>query len=197
MHRAKTLAASFVVISVLPGCRKTMGHDPDPESARDRSASVFRADNGNCELIVPMSCPKGASCNPPPPDIIDCPANKRDAGEPAGPTRRPPGKEDWLRVKPQLWVGAQCEYVGERFCAPPGKPFECTAQSDRVTVPCAAVPPDGGVDASPAIASSRYQLESFVYKDGVGACHRIAAMTCGTSCAAPEGDPAPCPQPPP
>jgi hypothetical protein len=191
----RKLAASFVVISVMPGCKKMSGAT-DPEPPRERSASIFRADNGNCELMVPISCPKNATCNPPAPEIIDCPPSHRDAGDPPSITRRPKGKEDWIRVRSHLYVGTTCQYVAERFCAPPPKAHECTSQPDYVTVPCAGIVDDGGVEAGEAgaRAPAKYRVEPFVYKDGVGACHRVGALTCTTGdCPLPEGDPAPCP----
>src|SRR5690606_19320466 len=119
-----------------------------------------------------VSCPKGASCNPPPPMQVDCPPDMRDAGDPPAVTRRPPGKEDWLRVTPRLWsttTGTTCNYQPEYFCAPPGKPYECTPHPKTVTVGCTM-----------GDAGTR-QVDSFVYKDGLGACRKVPASECKPS----------------
>lgn len=176
------LAASFVVVvPVSAGCRKTSAGD------QNASASVYRAPDG-CRISHPMSCPPGASCNPPPPEPVDCPPSLRDAGDPEPVARRPKGKEDWLRVRPSLWVGAQCTYQPEYFCAPPGKRDQCTERGPIVTIPCKAkAEADGG-------KSGTYELASFVYKDGLGECRRVPAMECTTGrCDAPEGDVVTCP----
>lgn len=176
------LAASFVVVvPSAAGCRKTSG------GPHGESVSIYRSGN-ECHLSHHFSCPRGVHCNPPPPARIDCPPSLRDAGEPEPVTRRPSGKEDWLRVKPALWVGAQCTYNAEYFCAPPGRPDECTSPGPAVTVPCKLqAQADGGPTGS-------YELASFVYQDGLGACRRVPAMTCSSGrCEPPDGDVVPCP----
>lgn len=185
MRPPKKLAASFVVtIAVLPGCKKTSDGEPEVES----TASIYAAPDGRCTYNVPEHCPKGAFCNPPPPPEIDCPADKRDAAAPVPPSRRPPGKEDWVRVKQHLnaW-GGQCHYDAEKFCSPPGKPYACmTAEGTGGKTTCT---PLG--DAGAAAAKNR--VEAFTYKDVTGACHKVAAFTCETGyCDLPEGEIVPC-----
>jgi hypothetical protein len=199
--RKTKLAASFVVtvaagtaVASLGGCRKEAITDP-PVNAKG-SAFVHR--NGDrCTMSVPENCPKGASCNPPAPTEIDCPPSHRDAGEPVPSAGRPPGKEDWLRVRPKAW-GSQygCTYVAEYFCAAPPKPHECTSYPPPVQIKCTPVVADAGVDAGkPAAPPSSWLLESFVYKDGLGTCHRVPSFVCTGDCIKdmPADTPAPCP----
>src|SRR5438132_11262274 len=122
-HAQRKLAASFVVtVAVLPGCRKT-GMAP----RETETASVWASPDGKCFLNVPQHCPANATCNPPPPPEIDCPASMRDAAAPPAITRRPAGQEDWVRVKPAVYgYAGSCQYTTESFCAPPGKPHACT-----------------------------------------------------------------------
>jgi len=156
----RRLAASFVVtvsasasaVAGLEGCRKQTvgGGGGDDRESGNRSAYVFRAASGECLMSQPMSCPKNVSCNPPPPESVDCPVTHRDAGDPPPTvTRRPPGKEDWVRVRPRLYASQYgCSYNGESFCAPPGKPWACVDRLPPVTLKCAAVSVDAGVDAA-------------------------------------------------
>jgi hypothetical protein len=236
------LALAVASALTLGACKRPGGKAQGSAPPRGPSASVFHADDGHCELIEPVQCPKGAPCDLPTPLIIDCPAHPGDAGAganaganaggagadagaagahagaPAAPSRRPPGKEDWLRVRPHLWIGPrECAYEAERFCAPPGKPFECTPEAVRQSLSCSSVIADAGAggepeaagDANgepsgPAVTSApapakppptpRYEVDSFVYRDGVGACHRVPKIICEVGdCPLPEGDPAPCP----
>jgi hypothetical protein len=178
-HGRKKLAASFVVtVAVMPGCRKTSG-------AED-SAYVFVNADGRCALSVSVHCPKGASCNPPEPPAVDCPPDKRDAAAPAPPTRRPPGKEDWLRVKPRAyaWQG-HCSYSPEYFCAPPGKKHQCTQQPPATTkIPCTELG-DGG--------TFPHRFGAFGYQDGIGQCHEVDGFECPAGgCDLPEGRIVPC-----
>ena len=188
--RKSKLAASFVVtVSAMTGCRKQT-IDNDPVSHGQESVYVGRYGD-HCTMGVPEHCPKGASCNPPPPPEIDCPASLRDAGEPEGPTARPPGKEDWLRVKPRLWASQNgCSFQPEYFCAPPPKAYECTPQTEGPPLKCTPVAlPDGG-------PSTRTAIAAFVYKDGTGACRKVPAFECNNvTCLKemPASEAVPCP----
>lgn len=206
------LTASFVVtVSALPalaglgGCRKQTVEN-EPLSRERGTASVWR--NGDrCSMMPPSGpCPKGVSCNPPPPTDIDCPPSHRDAGEPAPTEVRPPGKEGWLRTLPHLWVSQYgCSYSAEAYCAPPPKPFARTTSVGVPSVACKPLPvADGGSapDASAtelASKTTRWSLESFVFMDGLGTCHKVPAFVCDTTkntdCIAsmPAGEPVPCP----
>ncbi len=191
VHRTRRkLAASFVVtVAVLPSCKKTSGPDDGTRPVGIESAGVWARPDGRCFLSVPQHCPRGVACNPPPPEEVDCTPEHRDAAAPPPVARRPKGKEDWVRVKPHFWASrGACSYVPERFCAPPGKPFECTPYPDAVKVPCANEEPD----ASPMVATKNH-VEAFVYKDGVGTCHAVAAFECAGGCELPEGEPTACP----
>ncbi len=207
----KKLAASFVVtIAAIPaattGCKKQPLVDPDGigNSGPD-TVSVYRSGEG-CRMHVPEHCPKGASCNPPPPTEIDCPASHRDAGEVDPAPKRPPGKEDWLRATPHLYAARSgCGYTAPYFCAPPGKPHECMRPPNElayVQLKCAVVEAgagatDGGVQARDAgPPKPKIHIESFVRWDGFG-CEAIPAFDCeeGDNClrAMPSGTTAPCP----
>ena len=45
---------------------------PPPQPTTATSWHVFKTNDG-CEAIVNVQCPKGAACNPPPPQKYDCP----------------------------------------------------------------------------------------------------------------------------
>jgi len=180
----------------VPACKK----QPVGESGERDSVSVWANPQGKCFMSVPQHCPKGASCNPPPPPEVDCPPALRDASAPAAITRRPAGKSDWLRVLPRLSLnrgrqGATCTYVPEYFCAPEGKKVECTKQPTNVDVKCAfvtepGVPQDGGI----AVPPGHFTLETFVFKDVNATCHRAPAMECAMrGCDKVEDEVVPCP----
>jgi hypothetical protein len=184
MRRMKRkLAASFVVtVAVMPACKKTTINDPEPpEGVKSVSINDY---SGKCTLSIPMSCPKGASCNPPPPEEVDCPPGKGDASAPPGVSRRPPGKEDWIRVKPHVnaWSG-KCGWSGERFVAPPGKPMASTEWQKYGEVKCTATSDAG---AAP------HKLDTFRWTDGLGACHEVSGLECAGQCDLPEGKIVPC-----
>ncbi len=179
----RELAASFVVtVAMLPACKKTTVTDPEPP---DRMRSISVSDVfGRCTLNVPMSCPKGASCNPPPPEEVDCPPGKGDANAPPGVARRPRGKEDWIRVKPHAsaW-GGKCGYSGERFVAPPGKPYETTPWPSYADVKCTAESDAGNAPR---------RFDTFVWKDATEQCHEVSGLECSGQCDLPEGKIVPC-----
>ncbi len=188
------LATSFVItVSAggAAGCRKQPVDQPEQEDRGD-VISVHRSDrDGVCLRNISVRCPKGLSCNPPEPLRVDCPPDLRDASaDPPAVTRRPPGKEDWLRVTPQLWFVSEkegCSYIPEYFCAPPKtNSAECTTYPERVKVRC-NLGPDAGERG----------FEEFIYKDGIGQCHKVPATKCLPSpsglCQVPDGDIVPCP----
>ena len=49
----------------------SVSHNP-PMPQQSNSWHVFKTNDG-CEAIVNVQCPKGAACNPPPPQKYDCP----------------------------------------------------------------------------------------------------------------------------
>jgi hypothetical protein len=199
----RVLAASFVVtVAAAPSiaaCKKTPLTDGDPPAGNE-SAYVNRREDGKCYMSVPEHCPKGASCNPPPPQQVDCPANMRDAGDAPGVARRPAGKEDWIRIPGGLSYMApgKCSYMAERFCAPPGKPYTCTPYPTGVEIKCSKIEPDGGTPDSGrpwAYVPTDFKVDPFTYKDGVGTCHQAPALDCSTGrrCEIPETPVVPCP----
>jgi|GEM_PF-1584823 len=218
--RRRKLAASFVVtVSAVPaaasleGCKKVTivsrdaaGGGGGGGDALVATSTIVRTPEG-CALSVSMACPPNVSCNPPPLEPIDCPedadaggattdAGRADAGTPA--RRRPPGKEDWLRMKPRLDVSDRgCTYVAERFCTPPSRPFTCTEFQMPTPVKCTPIAADAGPNGSRA-APTRFRIEPFVYKDGTDVCHAVPAFECETqavpcTAAMPEGTVTECP----
>lgn len=191
-RRGRALATSFVVtftsVQGLTGCTKKTAVEPEMETS---SASVYRGPaDGRCYRTQSMRCPKGLSCNPPPPLEVDCPPKRYDAGSDPPPiTRRPPGKEDWLRVTPQLvFLDDQrgCIYTPEWFCTPAeSKVTECTAYPEALKVACSR-DGDGGTR----------RFEPFVYKDALGTCRKVLAGTCAPAfsgrCAVTDGEVAAC-----
>lgn len=200
--RKTKLAASFVLTAAalpaaagLGGCRKQTVGEGDGPTANDRSQPAHVSRVGDrCTMMVPTGgCPKGVSCNPPPPIDIDCPPEP-DAGPSAdaGPApARPAGKEDWLRVRPHLWASRYgCGYSPAYFCAAPPKPHECTVPPTPPTLKCT---PANGADAGTATS---WTIDSFVANDGLGACRKIPSFECTSSdCIAsmPAGEIVPCP----
>ena len=187
MKRGRTLAASFVVVVAGPACKKTPVVDPEPPPDMNTSY-IGHQTNGDCTLSPVVHCPRGATCNPPAPEPIDCPPGHRP-NTPPPITRRPPGKEDWLRVKPHLntfggeWL---CSYTAERFCAPSPKPYECTPYPEPVPVKCTKTKNDAGQMSA--------KTESFVWKDILGTCHEVPPVTCESwDCPVPDGNVVPCP----
>jgi hypothetical protein len=200
LHRPLRLTASFVVTvsaataaaTATPACKKTTIESPPDESR----VTLSRRENGVCQIYRSMSCPKGATCNPPPPQEVDCPPDMRDAGDPPAVTRRPAGKEGWLRVPSRLWVGNDgCTFNYEQFCAPPGKPNagECTPYQEALKVKCEVPDKDAGRQAQPTTTPRK--VDAFVYKDSVGGCHKVPELECtsNTLCKHPDGDSVPCP----
>ncbi len=190
----RALAASFVVtVAALPsaGCKKTSVGDGTSGSGTE-TANVYRDSySGACHYTTPEHCPKNATCNPPPPREVDCPPNLRDAAvDPPAITRRPPGKEDWLRMQGSIWSAdaTSCMVNHETFCAPPGKPISCT-QNETQKVPCTK----GTADAGQFVTS--FQVASFVWKDVTGKCHKTEPADCISNkrCEIPEGEIVPCP----
>ena len=152
------------------------------------TSNTVRREALGCILTTPTACPKDQVCPTPPSFEVDCPQNLLRPGEPAPVARRPSGKESWVRVKPWIYYDAaksSCAYKGEWFCSPQGAFGQCTPQPPAGTVVCTKK--DGAFD-----------LQSFVYTDGSGVCHKVAAMTCTTNrrglCELPEGEVVPCPK---
>jgi len=68
-------AAPFVVtVTAAPlACAPSSGARRDFPAGVEGAWYVTR-DGTACSADPPMSCPKGASCNPPPPTVVECPA---------------------------------------------------------------------------------------------------------------------------
>jgi hypothetical protein len=118
-------------------------------------------------------------------------------GDPPSPARRPPGKESWVRVRPYIYVAdTECSMSMERFCAGDGKPHDCTAPEKPPKLTCTTILPDGGLSADAGgayVRRDRARVASFVWKDGVGTCHRVPEMECKIWCHEVEGEIVPCP----
>lgn len=220
--KKKKLAASFVVTTTSlaavalgageVGCRKQGVEEGEGGGVSVYRGSAYQGDA--CFMSFHYSCPRGATCNPPPPEMVDCPPSLRDASsDPPVSTRRPPDKADWLRVTPIVWPQdkGECVYRPEYFCAPKGaKRADCTQSPATVKMKCH--PPDasdgGGKDAAdasprptvPPPASPGQPtviVSSFVYKDGLGECRKVPESPCLATrhggCVVPDGDVVPCP----
>lgn len=213
------MTASFVVtvsagaIATL-GCRKQPLEVPDSDDGDEggERISVHRAEHdGACYRDVSVRCPKGVSCNPPAPLQVDCPPDLRDAmADPPAVARRPPGKEDWLRVTPRLWLANRdegwCSYQPEYFCAPPTNADANTktkTKDKRRPQPepiadCTPVPPSVQVRCNFGTDAGEKRFEEFVYVDGLGSCRKVPATRCegapSKSCTVPEGEVVPCPE---
>src|SRR5690554_2857920 len=78
--RKSALAASFVVTFAAQGaagCKKQPAEQQvdviEAGRRKEPSRSIYRDPFGECRLAHEVSCPVGATCNPPPPLLIDCP----------------------------------------------------------------------------------------------------------------------------
>lgn len=152
------------------------------------TANTVHRDSIGCFLSLPDRCDPNEHCKSPGSWQAECPPSLRHAGEPP-PVRRPQGKEDWIRIRPWLLFDTmkkECAYQPEWFCSPPDRKSECTSTPPSVTVPCTRDDGAGTMD-----------VQSFVYKEGSGACHKVPAMTCKVNerglCDLPDGDVVPCP----
>ncbi len=63
-----------IVITNPPGPRK-----PALKPAPKTGGRVITQADGSCIWVKSIKCPKGASCNPPPPTKVQCPPMKRDS----------------------------------------------------------------------------------------------------------------------
>jgi hypothetical protein len=52
--------------------------DPDPVAEPYQTWTVSSSGEGRCEAYVEVDCPPDASCNPPPPMAVACPAGLAD-----------------------------------------------------------------------------------------------------------------------
>jgi hypothetical protein len=156
------------------------------------NGNTVRRDAFGCLMTPPAQCP------PDQPDCkssntsfeVDCPKNLLRPEEAAPISRRPAGKEAWLRVRPWVYFDAaknECAYKPEWFCSPPGSYAQCTGTPASVSVACKR-------DA----AGKTLDVSSFVYTDGTGACHRVPAASCTLNrrglCEPADGEVIPCPK---
>jgi len=187
----QAFVVTFAAATMHVGCNKTRTHNPpapnpDPTpttTTKSEPAKVVSRADGRCYLEYSMSCPPNARCNPPEPEEIDCPAGMGDASAPKKTSRRPPGKEDWLRLPSHIYANrGECSFGDERFCAPPPKKTDCTPAGEIMKLKCTKL--DAGRE--------RHQIESFVYKDFAGTCHKVPSMECPALCEVPEGEIVPC-----
>lgn len=81
MRIARTFAASFV-ITVGSGCTPATTSPPNDPATGPQTGLQRQAD-GTCLKTYEVNCPPEATCNPPPPEVVDC-----DSGEPIPPRER-------------------------------------------------------------------------------------------------------------
>lgn len=130
------------------------------------------------------SCPSGATCNPPPPLVAECPASLRDGGVAEGPER--PGK---VRIKEQLWAhNGKCTFAPDYFCATP--PAAGCEQSTSQELSCRELSPK---ESAPRI----HHVDSFIARRADGTCTQYGAVTCRSGCELPVGKTVPCDAPKP
>jgi hypothetical protein len=167
-------------------------NEPVPQPpAKTQQAGVFRGrvtvDATGCRLMVSPSCPPGATCNPPPPMLIDCPPDKRAPGTAAAvDDARPPDKAGWLRVRPALYVSEQgCRYEVDRFCPAPDSAGHCDDYQSAV-VPCQA--PGAGPKAPPG-KQGFLHVPAFQAPRAAGGCFDYPALWCAPqrNCDLPKG----------
>src|SRR5262245_27097892 len=102
-----------------------------PGSAEPRGipGNAVRRDAFGCLLAPPTQSNSSFE--------VDCPKNLLRPGEAPPISRRPAGKESWVRVRPWLYFEAgknECTYKPEWFCSPPGAYAQCSATPASVSV---------------------------------------------------------------
>jgi hypothetical protein len=146
-----------VTITALPACRERGGGHV---GAAQRAASV-RVDPAGRIYMQGHSCDEAATCNPPPPLAIDCPAEDRLA-EPTRDDYRPANRVGWLRVKESVAiVTGGCYFNSDHYC-PPTKAAGAYDDYRNQSLHCAEVTPDAfDTDAPPPLHLRRYRVDSF------------------------------------
>lgn len=176
-RRKRGLAASFVVtVAATGGCKSLTGGNGAGGSGgggpSESGVWISPQPDGSCLYGESVSCPEGATCNPPAPRIVDCPpelvdgsAAQNDGG------LAPPSRKGWVRVRPQLncWRG-QCGYVPGHFCPGEKVAGSCQWPGDQ-PLKHDAVPPDAGADDS-------VRIPSFVTRRADKSCIRYPEMHC-------------------
>jgi hypothetical protein len=164
-----------VTLAAASGCKKTDVDASTPAHVSDRG-------DGTCLYFHATSaCPKGASCNPPPPETIECPQGMGDAAAATSSSARPPGKEGWFRIPSQLIANPfhGCFFDVEGYCAPVD--VDQCERGKEIAVACKPI------DATLPPNQRRFALEAFDYQDSFGVCHHVAATECVSgACAMPE-----------
>lgn len=167
MSRARSALAASIVVTVSGACGASGG------GSHTSKPSLYRNDDGTCRYSAGFSCPAGASCNPPPPAIAECPPEMRDGDTPEGPTR--PGK---VRIEAQLYAaGGQCTFVSDYFCAMP--PAAGCDEPKTRQFACRELNPEAG-------GTRVHHVDGFVAPRADGSCGLYPSITCVGGCDLPE-----------
>ncbi|MFO0552888.1 MAG: hypothetical protein U0271_31155 [Polyangiaceae bacterium] len=161
LHHGKVPAAPGVKETRAVG--KTVGSE-DYYSTRNE-------DGSQCFLNEDMSCPKNASCNPPPPVEGEC----------AGHGTRPAGWENTMRIPSTFWAGQWgCSYTEEMLCPLPKSGGGDCSEAFTYTLSCTATP-------DPTTKKNHMKVPAFAYGNTMGECFFVEAFECEEgSCALPE-----------
>src|SRR5262245_53508965 len=159
------VAVLFAVSCLIAACRPP----PVEHRAENRSpGEMQKGSDGVCRYRPPQVGRSGASGVAPIYEV-ECPPDL--GGPPIG--ARPKGRETWLRMRPWLqlqWANNkpnQCRMIGEAFCPRPLIEAPCDHGDERI-VTCSLVGTEAGAD-------SHFHVESFVWTDAAGRCHRVTA----------------------
>jgi hypothetical protein len=192
-------AAAFVITLAL-GCKRESTEGPDARSGGatatqgttkepPATARVTADTDGSCLYHLPApGCPKGAPCNPPEPERIECPPELRKAGAPPVDPARPTGKKGWFRIPAALVATpfSGCYFRGEGYCGP--VELARCEPGETIKLTCTATNPAAVGDAK------RFAVSPFTYRDPYGVCHAVPATECSVmGCALPASPVVACP----
>lgn len=211
----RQLAVSFVVTvaATMPGCKETRERLDPGGNRKVNNGSILTGGSTGCRYFQSVSCPENATCNPPPPREIFCPADKKLGGP--SPSSAIPIPAGWVRFKPQVYVhglkqAPKCSFSTDGKC-PVGETQGRCQHSRHKNVPCAIIAPDAGASSPDAAAAAeasaadaaasdagstkpRVRVESFLTRRIDNTCGRYPAFECTWSgpCDPPKAKPEKC-----
>lgn len=188
MKHPRLKAAFVVTVAAAAGCTKAAAPEnkgpsekiATGETAESNSweASVHRISKGRCTYLPAGSCPKGGTCNPPPPMPVICPPELNDGGPASLAPAPPQGKQGWLRTVGQYYkYEGKCSFTRPAYCPPKGAGTTSCTATKQIPVPCDSPSP------------TSLHLSSIVYEDEAGGCMKLPEFTCTSpnGCEAPAG----------
>lgn len=176
--RRLRLSALSLPLLVTAGCSSSGEHRSEAKTWRDEA--------GACWHMHGFKCSPDATCNPPPPERVDCPADlstlSSDAYRPP-----PPPPRRWRNAAGECFeeIEIVCPPPEVATCnPPPPEPIDCPADLSTLSFDAFVPPPP--LPLGP------------VRKDGAGLCWYDPPANCpppeeGTTCNPPPPEQVPCP----